>query len=143
MKLAAVRIIELDGDHAALHDQHLLQILDLALDRVMIVRRFDKTGLVRQQTELQRRAGIGKEPALPDGGPRPDDLGIESAVALYSFVSHGGTSLSTIVIVAVPARPPASPGPDCRPRSSAAAHPWSRRFPFQPQPPHRSSPLSG
>src|ERR1700730_8013701 len=84
----ACRRIEFDSEDATLHDKHLLQIGNLALDRMVIMGGLDKTRLVREQAELQGRSLLGKEAAFPDGGARPYHFGKQGAVPFYSFISH-------------------------------------------------------
>ena len=50
----SVFIKKVDCYNAALDDKHLLQIVDCASDRLVIMRRLYKTGLMRQQPKLER-----------------------------------------------------------------------------------------
>ena len=73
---AAVVRVELDVDDAALDDEHLLQIVDPALERLVVVRRLPVARLVREQAELERRLRRREELRLLDLRVGPDDLGV-------------------------------------------------------------------
>ena len=53
-KTQAVFIKEINSHYAALHDKHLLQIVDYSIDGFVIMSRFNETGFVGQQAKLER-----------------------------------------------------------------------------------------
>jgi hypothetical protein len=84
-ELLAFVVIKIDRDDAALDDEHLLQVGDLAREWLVIVRRLDEAGFVGKQAELKRGLGGREERRDVDARIRPDDLGVAGAVVFDGF----------------------------------------------------------
>jgi hypothetical protein len=82
---------EINRNDAFLDDEHLLRIVDPALDFKMVVSLFDETGLMGQQPELKRRTLRREENALVDGRAGPDDFGVPPTIMLNHFETHSAT----------------------------------------------------
>lgn len=53
-KTQAVFVKEINCYYPALHDEHLLQIVDYSIDWFVIMSRLDETGFMGQQAKLER-----------------------------------------------------------------------------------------
>ena len=84
----AVVGVELDVDDAALDDEHLLEIVDPALEGLVVVRRLPVARLVREEAELEGRLRRREELRLLDPEVGADHLGVRDAVVLDNLDAH-------------------------------------------------------